>query len=64
VRFFGGWKLDGNDIHASDSAGIGCAKSVPMGGNLRKPKGSKAPNFMIQASQERAYTSPIWYSPE
>ena len=52
VRFFGGWEFDGNDIHASHSAGIGYAKGVPMGGDLRKSKGNKAPNFMIQASKD------------
>ena len=52
VRFFGGWDYDKNDVHASDAVAKGYAKGVPMGGDLTKTKGKKAPNFMVQATKD------------
>lgn len=52
VRFFGGWDFNEKDVYSSDTVGIGYAKGVPMGGDLQKVKGKKAPNFMIQASKD------------
>lgn len=52
VRFFGGSDFNENDVYASDSVAIGYAKGVPMGGDLVKTEGNKAPNFLIQASKD------------
>ncbi|MCX2980565.1 DUF3604 domain-containing protein [Halieaceae bacterium IMCC14734] len=52
VRFFGGWDFKEQDITASNSVDIGYAKGVPMGGDLQKTRGKKAPVFMVQASMD------------
>lgn len=52
VRFFGGWDYDDNDLYASDTVGIGYAKGVPMGGDLKQAEGKKAPSFMIHATMD------------
>jgi hypothetical protein len=49
VRFFGGWDFTQSDVHASNLASIGYEKGVPMGGDLSKTKGKKAPTFMVSA---------------
>ncbi len=52
VRLFGGWNFDQSDIYANNSAAIGYAKGVPMGGDLKKAKGKKAPTFMVSAMRD------------
>jgi len=52
VRFFGGWDFEEKDIYSNDAAGIGYAKGVPMGGDLKKVKGRKAPKFMVSALRD------------
>ena len=52
VRFFGGSDFNEKDVYASDSVAIGYAKGVPMGGDLVRTQGGKAPNFLIQASKD------------
>ena len=52
VRLFGGWDFEGNDIYANNPATIGYAKGVPMGGDLKKTKGKKAPSFMVYALRD------------
>jgi len=50
VRFFGGWDYQTSDMEASDYAGIGYAKGVPMGGILRGQ--GDAPHFMVTAMKD------------
>jgi len=52
VRFFGGWDFEEKDIYANNAASIGYAKGVPMGGDLKKAKGKKAPSFMVSALRD------------
>jgi len=52
VRLFGGWDFEENDIYANNPATIGYAKGVPMGGDLKKAKGKKAPRFMVYALRD------------
>jgi hypothetical protein len=47
VRFFGGWEYTENDLRSRAPAFVGYEKGVPMGGDLRKNPGSKAPVFMV-----------------
>jgi hypothetical protein len=69
VRFFGGWDFVADDALGRLPADIGYRKGVPMGGDLPPtPGGEAAPTFLVAAlkdpfSEERAYTSPIWYTP-
>ena len=52
VRFFGGWEYTDNDLRSRAPAFKGYEKGVPMGGDLRKAEGKKAPNFMIYALRD------------
>jgi len=52
LRFFGGWDFAPADAAATDIAGIGYARGVPMGGQL--PAGAKdgAPRFLVHALKD------------
>jgi hypothetical protein len=52
VRFFGGWDFTTDDASSRLPAGIGYAKGVPMGGDMRKSDGRKAPNFLVAALKD------------
>jgi len=53
VRFFGGWDFEQADAQSRLPAGVGYAKGVPMGGNLRPaPAGKKAPTFLVAALKD------------
>ncbi len=52
LRFFGGWDFTAEDAQARLPAGVGYAKGVPMGGDLRKPESGKAPNFLVAALKD------------
>ena len=52
VRFFGGWNFTAEDAQSRLPAGIGYAKGVPMGGDLRKNEGGQAPNFLVAALKD------------
>ncbi len=52
VRFFGGWDFTADDALSRLPAGIGYAKGVPMGGDLRRSDGGKAPNFLVAALKD------------
>ena len=53
VRFFGGWDFIDSDIESRSPAFAGYRKGVPMGSDLLpKPKGKKAPVFMVYALKD------------
>ena len=52
VRFFGGWDYTENDLRSRAPAFVGYEKGVPMGGDLRKNPGKKAPVFMVYALRD------------
>lgn len=52
VRFFGGWDFAAEDAHTRLPAGVGYAKGVPMGGDLRKAPNGKAPTFLVAAMKD------------
>ncbi len=52
VRVFGGWDFQPGDLKASDFASVGYAGGVPMGGDLKKASGGKAPSFLIRALRD------------
>ena len=52
VRFFGGWNFTAEDTKTRLPAGVGYAKGVPMGGDLRKAPGGKSPNFLVAALKD------------
>jgi hypothetical protein len=52
VRFFGGWDFAAEDAHTRLPAGVGYAKGVPMGGDLRKAPSGKAPTFLVAAMKD------------
>ena len=52
VRFFGGWDFTADDAQSRLPAGVGYAKGVPMGGDLRKSTDGKAPNFLVAAMKD------------
>lgn len=52
VRFFGGWDYKATDVFASNAVKIGYNKGVPMGGDLKKSSGNKAPSFMVSAMKD------------
>jgi hypothetical protein len=52
VRFFGGWDFTAEDSQSRLPAGVGYAKGVPMGGDLRKAPSGKAPNFLVAAMKD------------
>ena len=52
VRFFGGWDFDAEDVESRLPAGVGYAKGVPMGGDLRNAPAGKSPNFLVAAMKD------------
>jgi hypothetical protein len=52
VRFFGGWDFTKDDMNTRQPAFRGYEKGIPMGGDLSKPKGDKAPSFMVYALKD------------
>jgi hypothetical protein len=52
VRFFGGWDFTADDAQSRLPAGVGYAKGVPMGGDLRRSTAGKAPNFLVAAMKD------------
>ncbi|MCZ6640250.1 MAG: DUF3604 domain-containing protein, partial [Gammaproteobacteria bacterium] len=70
VRFFAGWDFDDDDLRSRAPAFVGYEKGVPMGGDMMGAPEGESPTIMdipegtTLVHQERAYTSPIWYSPE
>jgi len=52
VRFFGGWDFAADDAKSRLPAGVGYAKGVPMGGDLRKSPGGKSPTFLVAAMKD------------
>ena len=50
VRFWGGWDFEAADAQSRMPSGVGYAKGVPMGGDLRN--GSGAPNFLVAAMKD------------
>ena len=52
VRFFGGWDFTAQDAQSRLPAGVGYAKGVPMGGDLRKAPGGKSPSFLVAALKD------------
>ena len=52
VRVFGGWDFQADDLHAADFAAVGYGGGVPMGGELAKASGGKAPSFLIRALRD------------
>ncbi len=52
VRFFGGWDFTMDDAQSRLPAGVGYAKGVPMGGDLRKGPSGKSPSFLVAALKD------------
>jgi hypothetical protein len=52
VRFFGGWDFTAEDAQSRLPAGVGYARGVPMGGDLRKAPAGKAPSFLVAALKD------------
>ena len=52
VRFFGGWNFTMDDAQSRMPAGVGYAKGVPMGGDLRNATGGKSPSFLVAALKD------------
>ena len=52
VRFFGGYDFDERDAQLRDPGLIGYSKGVPMGGDLDRANGGKAPNFLVAALKD------------
>jgi hypothetical protein len=52
VRFFGGWDFTAEDTHNRLPAAVGYQKGVPMGGDLHKAPGGKAPAFLVAALKD------------
>ncbi len=52
VRFFGGWDFTEADAKSRLPAETGYAKGVPMGADLPKPEGAKAPTFLVAALKD------------
>ena len=52
VRFFGGWEFSRDDLRSRAPAFHGYEKGVPMGGDLSKAPGGKAPTFMVYALRD------------
>jgi hypothetical protein len=52
VRFFGGWDFTPEDAESRLPATAGYAKGVPMGGDLSKAPGGKAPTFLVAAMKD------------
>jgi len=54
VRFFGGFEFADDTLASKDWLTTAYAKGVPMGGDLSKAPGSKAPTFLIDALKDPA----------
>jgi hypothetical protein len=52
VRFFGGFDFTADDAQSRLPAGIGYAKGVPMGGDLRKAEAGRSPTFLVAALKD------------
>jgi len=52
VRFFGGFDFTADDAQSRLPAGIGYAKGVPMGSDLRKADAGKSPTFLVAALKD------------
>ena len=52
VRFFGGWDFTSEDTETRLPAGVGYAKGVPMGGDLREGPAGKSPSFLVAALKD------------
>jgi hypothetical protein len=52
VRFFGGWNFTAEDTETRLPAGVGYAKGVPMGGDLRNAPAGKSPSFLVAALKD------------
>jgi len=52
VRFFGGWEFTRQDAQSRLPGGVGYAKGVPMGGDLRKAPAGKSPSFLVAAIKD------------
>jgi hypothetical protein len=52
VRFFGGWDFTAEDAESRLPAGVGYAKGVPMGGDLRAAPRGKSPTFLVAAMKD------------
>ena len=52
VRFFGGWEFEQADAESRLPAGVGYAKGVPMGGDLREAPKGKVPTFLVAAMKD------------
>jgi hypothetical protein len=52
VRFFGGWDFVADDANTRLPAGVGYAKGVPMGGDLRRASSGKKPAFLVAAMRD------------
>ena len=52
VRFFGGWDYVLEDFNSRSPAFAGYMKGVPMGADLPKRTGNKAPSFMVYALRD------------
>ncbi len=52
VRFFGGWDYTSQDLNSRQPAFRGYEKGVPMGGDLPRRAGNRAPTFMVYALRD------------
>ena len=52
VRFFAGWEFEQADAESRLPAGVGYAKGVPMGGDLRAAPKGKVPTFLVAAMKD------------
>jgi hypothetical protein len=52
VRVFAGWDFKADEVERHDFAKQGYARGVPMGGDLKKAPGRKAPTLMIRALRD------------
>jgi hypothetical protein len=52
VRLFAGWDFQADDLQAADFAAVGYGRGVPMGGELKRASGGKAPSFLIRTLRD------------
>lgn len=52
LRFFGGWDFARSDIDRPDYARFGYRHGVPMGGDLGRVEGRRAPSFLVHAVRD------------
>jgi hypothetical protein len=52
IRLFGGWEFTLADIYNPDLAGVGYAKGVPMGTELRQRSSTLSPSFLVAAMRD------------